>query len=239
MKNLFILFTLIFSLNVYAQVDIQTKLCLEGDSSFWYIWSKNLGKKIELNNVKNSQNKRTYRLWTDKQVIDVWIDKNDRKYGKITNWVEECNIYGETPSNRIFYFSYDLNLNQIEKIFTLIDSLKIDNIPDYTYIENWTDLDDYTLYIIENSNNNSYCFRTYPSPESQIDLKEAKTIQLFIYKTLEIIHANVVWADYKTRIPFECYVIGGTRVTCKPLSPKERKKYKRERKKYLRKHKLN
>ena len=233
MKRILLIFTLISSVIVFGQNrELHIKTYEDGDTSLWYKWRIELCTQIELESIQNSKNKWHFRLWTNKQAIDIWEDLNGVTSGKITSWTKEYTPDDEEPTNRIFYKIKLLDSIKTNKLISLIDSTKIKNIPDEDSIENWRQGFDGITYIIETSSTKNYFFKTYWTPTAQNFLKEALVVQKFVDRCLIITESKQVWSDFASRIPFECYINGGPMITCRILTKKERRKLRKERKNY-------
>ena len=225
--------TLFSSIIVFGQNrQLHIKTYEDGDTSLWYKWRIELCAQIELDSIQNSENNWHFRLWTNKQAIDVWEDIDGRTFGKVTSWTKEYTPNDEEPTNRIFYENKLLDSDKTNRLITLIDSTQIKNIPDEDSIESWGQGFDGITYIIETADSNEYFFKTYWTPTAQDSLKEAIVVQNFVERCLEITDSKEIWSDFVSRIPFECYINGGPMVTCKILTKRDRRKYKKERKNY-------
>ena len=233
MRQILFILTLISPIVVLGQNrELHIKTYEDGDTSLWYKWRIELCAQIELDSIQNSENNWHFRLWTNRQAIDIWEDVNGEQFGKVTSWTKEYTPNDEEPTNRIFYEIKILDSVQTNKLISLIDSTRIKNIPDEDSIENWGQGFDGITYIFETTDSNEYFFKTYWTPTAQDALKEAIVVQNFVDGCLEITDSKEIWSDFASRIPFECYVNGGPMITCRGLSKKERRKLKKERKNY-------
>jgi hypothetical protein len=217
----------------YSQeLNIHVPLDNNKDTSLWYKWKGVLAQEIKLQKISNTTNIIYWRFWTDKQVIDLWITHEGKQEGQITSWVRESVPNGEEQTNRLFFRSNYLDSLQVYSIFRLIDSIKIQEIPDEKQVQNWKQGVDGITYIIESFKASEYFFKSYWTPTAQDTLKEAIIVQKFVDRTLEIIGANVIWKQFAKDIPFECYIHDGPICTCKILTIVQKHKYKKERKNY-------
>lgn len=233
MKKIILILTLFSSIVVLGQNrEIHIKTYENGDTSLWYKWRIELCDQIELDSAQNSENNWYFRLWTNKQAIDIWEGFDGRTFSKVTSWTKEHTPNDEEPTNRIFYENKLLNSSKTNKLIKLIDSTQIKNIPDEDSIESWGQGFDGITYIIETSNTKDYFFKSYWTPTDQDSLKEAVIVQRFIDRCLEISKSKEIWSDFASRIPYEYYINGGPMITCRGLTKKERKKLKKERKNY-------
>ncbi|GAB5526802.1 MAG: hypothetical protein Roseis2KO_46740 [Roseivirga sp.] len=233
MKHILFVLTLSSSLSVLGQDRaLHIKTYEDGDSSLWYKWRKELSAQIELDTIQNTKNNWHFRLWTNKQAIDIWQDSNGDKFGKLTSWTKEFTPGKEEPTNRIFYKIKLLDSIKTIELIHLIDSTKIKEIPDEDSIQSWRQGFDGITYIVETANTKNYFFKTYWTPRAQDSLKEAIAVQSFVDRSLGVTDSNQIWSDFASRIPYECYINGGPRVACKILTKRERRKYKKERENY-------
>lgn len=233
MRHILFIFTLFSSVIVVGQNrELHINTYEDGDTSLWYKWRIELCAQIELDSIQNSENNWHFRLWTNKQAIDLWEDINGETFGKITSWTEEHTPNHEEPTNRIFYEIKLLDSNKTTELISLVDSTKIKNIPDENSIENWRQGLDGITYIVETSSTKDYFFKTYWTPKAQDFSKEALVVQKFVDRCLTIIESKQVWSDFASKIPFECYINGGPMVACRILTKKERRKLKKERDSY-------
>ena len=212
--------------------ELHIKTYQDGDTSLWYKWRTGLCAQIELDSIQKSKNNWHFRLWTNKQAIDIWEDSNGQAFGKITSWTKEYTPDDEKPTNRIFYENKLLGPDKVDKLIFLIDSTQIKNVPDEDSIENWGQGFDGITYIFETAGIKDYFFKTYWTPTAQDSLKEAIVVQNFVDSCLKITGSKEIWSDFASRIPFKCYINGGPIITCRGLTKKERRKLKKDRKNY-------
>ena len=233
MKQLLFILTLFSStIGIGQNRQLHIKTYEDGDTSLWYKWRIKLCTQIELESVQNSKNNWHFRLWTNKQIIDIWKDSNSVTLGKITSWTKEYTPNGEEPTNRIFYENKLLDSVKVNKLISLIDSTQIKNIPDEDSIVSWRQGFDGITYIVETVSTTDYFFKTYWTPTAQDSLKEAIVVQNFVDKCLIITESKELWSDFASRIPFECNINGGPMITIRALTKKERRKLKKDRENY-------
>jgi hypothetical protein len=184
----------------------------DGTTSYTYRLNLELCNNINLNSIQNTENKFHFRLWTHFQVIEVWEDSKGKTYGEITSWTEERYSNSHENTGNYFYKSKILDKTQITRILNLIDSLKLNKIPDSRLIEGWIGVLDGITYKIETSDLTDYFFKTYDNPSSYNFLEEAFIIQYFIEETLHLTYASECWDEFTIEIPFMCYSVGSTTV---------------------------
>lgn len=201
-----------------------------GDTSYSYKYQTKQVRKLSLPFLQSLLNKEYYRVWTNKQVIDIWQNQSGIISGTLTTWTDEYIPNNEKPTNRTFIKVNSLSQDTANLVRQLFISSDILNLPTGDSIKGWQNGFDGITYIIENSSKNNYYFKTYWTPEAQDSLIEAKRVQLFVDSAFTLANASNVWRQFTTTIPYECYINGGPGVACKVLTKKERKKYIRERK---------
>jgi len=237
MKHLLFILLLLSSILVFGQNKKHHKNTDKNvDSVEWYNYGAEVESQIGLESNQNTKNKWLFRLRTENQVIDVWKNKQDKLFGKITSWVKEYIPYDdEKPTNRVYYEFKLLDSVKVHQLVSLIDSTRIKNVPDGGSIKNWKTGYDGIYYKIERSNTKDYSLKTYWEPSIQYHLKEAIIVQKFIDRWLEITDAKQIWSDFTKKIPYEFYINYGPWITSRKLTKKERRKLKKERRKYRRK----
>ena len=77
-----------------------------GDTTFWYKYQTKQIEKLSLSSLDTSSNSEYFRVWTNKQVIEVWQNKNGMTSGKLITWTDEYAPYNEKPTNRTFVKIY-------------------------------------------------------------------------------------------------------------------------------------
>ncbi|WP_018343425.1 hypothetical protein [Cytophaga aurantiaca] len=185
-----------------------------GDTTRW-------DKQIALNDIKHSEYNWYFRLYTDKQVIDVWEDTAGKTFGEITCWTKEHTSNYKKPSNSIFSEKSLLNSIQLSKVISLINSSQIYAIPDQDSIKGWEQGFDGITYTIEHKIKTDYAIKSYWTPQAQGSLTEALLVQNFVDGVLKAVAAKEVWDAFASRIPFTCYINGGPMITCKVQSREE------------------
>lgn len=203
-----------------------------GDTSFWYRYQVKQLEKLALPLLDTSSDKEYYRIWTNRQAIDIWQTPSGTFCGKLTTWTDEYVPNNEEPTNRSFIISKNLTDDTVKLVRTLILTSDILSLPTDDLIKGWQQGFDGITYIIEQSSIDTYSFKTYWTPKAQDSLKEAKQVQDFIDSVFKLTNAQIVWKEFSKTIPYECYINGGPAVACKILTKNERKKILKERKNY-------
>lgn len=231
MRTLFYLLIILSFLDLKGQTKkIHIYKSPNGDNTLWYQWRVELCNQLELEHLSKSDKNWHFRVWTNKQVVEIWTDSNNKTNGRITSWTEEYIQDNKNSKARIFKETKELETIQVQTMISLVNKYQIDTIPDEHLIINWGQGFDGITYIIENSNLTDYYFKTYWTPHAQNNLNEALVIQSFIDSCINISTADSIWNDFANRIPFKCYINGGPMVTCKAIII-EKKKWRMNRRK--------
>ncbi|MDB5221808.1 MAG: hypothetical protein JWN83_475 [Chitinophagaceae bacterium] len=210
-----------------------------GDTSFSYKYQLKKAEKLSLPLLDTSSYNKYYRIWSDRQVIDLWQNINGAFSGRLTTWADEYVSNKEEPTYRSFIVIKKLSDDTIKLLMSLINISNILSLPSDDSIKGWRRGFDGITYIIEQSSKENYSFKTYWTPRVQDSLKEAKQVQEFIDSIFFLTNAPNILKEFSKAIPYECYFNGGIGVACKILTKKERKKYVRERKNYRKKYLKN
>jgi hypothetical protein len=231
-----LLFTVIFIIafsSLYGQTkSLYNVVSQNGDTSFWYKYQKGELKKLSLRSLDTSTNDDSWRIWTNKQVIEIWQNSEKTYAGKLMTWADEYVSMGEAPTNRTFTKTIQLKDDTVQLLRQMIYSSGILTLPTDDSIKGWQQGTDGITYIIENSSKEHYFFKTYWTPNVQDSLKEAKQVQSFVDSAFTLTNANFVWKEFAKTIPYECWINGGPGVSCKVLTYQEKKKFIKERKNY-------
>lgn len=203
-----------------------------GDSTFWFKHITERTKKLSLPLLDTTSNVEYIRIWTNKQVIDIWQVENSNSSGKLTTWTDEYVSGNEEPTNRTFIKTKPLGSDTVRHLRELLTSSNILVLPTDDSIAGWQQGFDGITYIIEHSTKDNYSFKSYWTPKAQDFLKEAVQVQAFVDSTFSLANAQVVWKEFSNEIPFESYYNGGPGVAVRILTEKERKKYRKERQNY-------
>lgn len=232
--SLLFTFLLCFSLSFGQTKHLNGVISLNGDSSFWHKYLLKQLEKLSLPSLDTTAQGAYCRVWTNRQVIDIWQKPGGTFAGKLTTWTDEYISVNEEPTNRSFIVTKNLSDDTATLVSAFIQNSKILAVPTDDSVTGWKQGFDGITYIIEQSSADNYSFKTYWTPEAQNSLEEAKQVQDFIDRVFHLTNAQHAWNEFSKTIPFECYTNGGLGVVCKVLTRKERKIYMNERRKYRR-----
>ncbi len=233
MKSTAFIILILFVQTTYSQTrNIQVEGYQSPDSSLWYNWRMKLCDQINLDSIQKTEHKTHFRLWTNRQVIDLWENSDGKKNGRLTSWTAKYSEEYDFDNQKTHFNAFILDSLTTVSLFSLIDSSSILTIPDSDAIKNWGNGKDGITYIIENADTENYFFKSYWTPEVQDSISEAILVQNFVNQFLSITDANNVWAEFVSTIPFECYINGGPMVTCQFLTRKEKRNLRKESKRH-------
>ncbi len=203
-------------------------LTKDSDTIYWKNYIVQELKEFNLNGIKSNDG-YSFRLSTYGSMVE--IQNNDNIYsGSVTYFVQE--VDDSRDDKRTYKKSYILETSIIQKLFSLIDSSKVNKIPSDKFIKGWEHGLDGITYFFESKNESEYSFKTYWTPNFQ-NISEAISIQNFIDNYYKIIDIEKYASAFRKEVPFKSYSYdGGSRVVITPLTRKEYKEYlKRKRKK--------
>lgn len=226
------IFLIIFSASFGQAKSYYNVMSPKGDTTFWYKYHTTQISKLSLPSLDTVSNSKYFRIWTNKQVIEVWQNQTGTISGKLITWTDEYAPYNEKPTNRTFVEGYLLTDDTASLVDQLLLSSGILNIPTEDSIKGWQQGLDGVIYFIEYSTKDNYSFKSYWTPKAQDSLQEALQVQTFVDSSFSLVNAQNSWKSFAKTIPYECFINGGPTVICKVLTKKERKKYVKDRKKF-------
>ncbi|MBA4198399.1 MAG: hypothetical protein C0459_12685 [Chitinophaga sp.] len=233
MKTLQTITTLLICFTSFGQGKIfYNVLKADGDSTFWFKYQTTIAQKLKLPLLDTSTKTEYFRIWTNKQAIDLWQEKDGEFKSMLTTWTDEYPPYNEEPTNRTFIKTKQISGDSLLMLRELLISNDILFLPTDDSIKGWQKGVDGNTYIIEHSKKDSYSFKSYWTPKAQDSLKEAILVQTFVDSVLNLTNAQTFWKEFSKEIPFESYYNGGPSVTIRILTEKQRKEYKKERQNY-------
>jgi hypothetical protein len=186
-----ILFTLLF-LQGFSQNNVKKEISVpmyRGEKIYWYDSLKFLNQNLNLNSLEtdNSHIKHV-RLWTDKQVVDVWQSKDSSFHCVVTSFVREYDKKREIEGK---FHSNQVALDPISAM-VLLDSLQLNHMGDYKdchNIKNYNhDEIDGEFYRIELSTPTTYRLITLLNPEQQS--RNIDEVKLFL-QYLELVNREM------------------------------------------------
>jgi hypothetical protein len=204
MKNILVILFTFFSIQLFGQTNQSTITVYDnGDTTVLFKWRNDLCPKINLERLSDTTTNNYFRLWTDKHVIDIWTDSENKLNGKITTWVKEYSQSKMPSQLGVHFTSNQLDSSQVKQINTLITELKIRSIVSLDSIPKWKNGIFGDTYIFEILDSTDYYFKTFWSPKMQKSIPEAKSINKFIEKVLLITNSSELWDECIGSVPFK------------------------------------
>ena len=217
-----------FTLNIFGQIKNGYELTKDSDTLYYYKYEKPIIKKLKLTNPE--ENKNFFRFSSDKYYLELSKDSN-----KYIFYADE--IWDGKKTGEVFIKEIDLTEKQICEIESLLDSLKINEIPSGNQIKNWTFGFDGITYKLENKKDNIYSYKNYWTPTSQEKFEESNKINYFVAKVDEIINFRENDEKFRKEIPFFSWTKDGVSWNAITVLNKENyskyKKYRKLKKKQL------
>ncbi len=214
-KILLLICTYFFGTAVFGQLKTNNVTNpLTNDSTYEYKYLTELAKKLKLQSLGLSSQPEYYRLWTDKQIIEIWQSQDGEYYSRLINWTKEYLNYKSKKEPRIYSQSYSISADTTLALINLITSSDILNIPTGDSIPGWNRGTDGTTYYVEYFTKKSYSLKSYWSPQSQDLVQQAKLVSTFFDRSFSSVNSTIIWQSFVNTLPFRCHV-NGIGVSCK------------------------
>ena len=222
-KFLFFLLLTTFSWS-QENKEILTK---DSDTVYWGKYMNRQLKKFDIKSI-NANEGNLFRLSTYGSIIEIQNNEGNVS-GSLTYFVEE--VDDSRDEKRTFKKAFSLDNQTVQKLFLLLDSSLVKEIPSDKYIKNWEHGFDGITYFFEIKNDNKYSFKNYWTPKSQ-DISEALKIQSFVDQFYKVIGIEKYSEEFRKQVPFNSYSYnGGSAVIGRPMTQKEYKEYKKRNRK--------
>jgi hypothetical protein len=181
-------------------------------------------QKLNLPEVESSGYKFHFRFAYTGRVLDIWKDGSQIK-GEVLFYIFECKHLYEDSFRRIYTKKYILDSIAARKIWFLIDSSNILDIPDQSSIKGWEEgLTDGTVYNFEHSDSQNYFYKSFNSPYRFDSLIEAKKIINFTKRIYDILFFYEIFPYFRTTKPFLCTSNDGSTNTTYGVANKEKRR---------------
>jgi hypothetical protein len=227
MKGLISTFIFLITINSWSQEIREIPLSKDSDTTYWSGYVNRELKKFDIGPIKNNSG-YTFRLSSYGSIIEIQ-KVNQSYFGAITYFVNEVDDSRE--DERTFKKTYSIKNSEVEKLFSLIDSTQIKQIPSDKFIKNWEHGFDGITYFFESKNDSEYSFKNYWTPTSQ-NIAEATKVQNFIDSFYRVININQYSEIFRKEVPFRSYSYnGGSSVIITPMTQEEYKEYKKRKRK--------
>ncbi len=208
----------ILSLSLFAQTKREIVVSVDSDTSFLQY------RTFPEKDLRLSQAERSFRLSTSCNSVE--IRKNQSTFsGELSLFVREVSDF--ESSSKTHRQTYSLDPLAVQKMFHLIDSLKLDNIPSDTFIKSWRQGFDGIVYVLESKDKVRYSCKGYWTPEAQMLVVEALTIQAFVDRVYALANLKARYENFDTTIPFMSWTCNGV-IVSRIMTRKEYRAYKRK-----------
>ena len=201
--NLLILF---LSINAISQIDKPSSAnhCNE-EGTYWFETNNELRKLLQLENIKTSDKKFYFRLWTDFYCIDIWIDDSNTKLGSIITWTHESSHDLANMTNKIFSHKYNLEIDQISRIIETTQKhiFQTEINSDSTKI--WEQTESNILFTIEYKIEENYYYKSIFDSNNNLNNYISSNYEHKISETAKI---DSIWNEFYSIIPFKYFSKG-------------------------------
>jgi hypothetical protein len=184
----------------------------QNDTSSWYSWTTEIRQASQLTDLLQSNDSFHFRLWTDKQAVDIWTQNTSRCYGTITNFAKRLDAKlhrkGIYKVDKIYSMQISLDSSIAKMVFEFIRKNDICSIPTDGDVKGWSQGFDGEEFLVECSSPRNYEFKTYWTPRAFTDsLAEARKMQSFIQKLF--VELNFAGYFRKLKLPAGYYSWNG------------------------------
>ncbi|MBI1286033.1 MAG: hypothetical protein GC178_00480 [Flavobacteriales bacterium] len=214
MKYLLAKLLLLIAISVFGQErELHIPIKQNGDTIPWYDMQMKFVSILGLEPLQSTSSHLAFRIWTDKQVIEI-NEYPGHLSGRIISWAIEYSFEKQSTIGPVRFTIDTLPEVQTSLAKNLIKSSDIRKVPDERSIPNWLQGYDGVTYYIEDADSSSYSFKSYWEPETQGSLVEALLVDSLIKKLCRVVEAKSYWTKFEDVLPFVCYQSAGPFVTC-------------------------
>lgn len=187
----------------------ERQLTADSDTSFWFNWRTELNGELGLVTIDKSTKEFEFRFWDGYKVVRLWKSEDELK-SEVIFFLREFKKRKNSYKNegRLYHYSQQLSEKTAVAINNLLEDFKILDLPADNKIEGWTKGLDGVTYIIESSMPSSFSFKSYWTPTSFPDLREARFLQYFIEQVNSIEQISKGFEEFMAKQPFKSYYAG-------------------------------
>ncbi len=201
-----ILFTFLF-LSVNFSFAQQGQLTNDSDTTFWFNWRTELTREVGLTTIDKSTQEYEFRFWDGYKVVRLWKDA-DLIQSEVIFFLREHKVNKGDYEERLYHSGLKLDQESTNAINYLISNLEILDIPSDSQIDDWKRGFDGITYIIETSDQTSFSFKSYWTPTSFPNVKEARFIQYFANEVNSLMPIRDGFQKFMSKQPFKSYYAG-------------------------------
>lgn len=201
-----ILFTFLF-LSVNFSFAQQGQLTNDSDTTFWFNWRTELTREVGLTTIDKSTQEYEFRFWDGYKVVRLWKDA-DLIQSEVIFFLREHKVNKGDYEERLYHSGLKLDQESTNAINYLISNLEILDIPSDSQINDWKRGFNGITYIIETSDQTSFSFKSYWTPTSFPNVKEARFIQYFANEVNSLMPIRDGFQKFMSKQPFKSYYAG-------------------------------
>ena len=164
-------------------------------------------REVGLTTIDKSTQDYEFRFWDGYKVVRLWENAGLLQSEVIFFLLEYKENRGDYEE-RLYRSGLKLDQESTNAIKHLIDDLEILDIPSDSKIDDWKQGFDGITYIIETSNKTSFTFKSYWTPTSFPNVKEARFIQYFVNEVNSLKPIKDGFQRFMSKQPFEKYYAG-------------------------------
>ncbi|OYU78890.1 MAG: hypothetical protein CFE23_16570 [Flavobacterium sp. BFFFF1] len=166
---------------------------------------------LKFDDLKNTSDIFSYRIWNFGQAIDIRILADSTKVGNITNFITELPFttidqsreYNE-DSLQVYVQKISLTPLEVQNAFQTIERYKIYNLPTQFDIADWKAILDGEFFETEQKYNGIYVKKTYSNPRQQTN-HEGKAFVSFFDELIAVTNAKEYYKPFYKNLKIGCY----------------------------------
>ena len=179
-------------------------LTQDSDTTFWYDWKSGIVEELGLTQIDQSEHDFEFRFWAGNRVIRLW-NENRTMRSEVIFFIREYDDKKEMPEGRLYQSGLLLNDRTTAEIHDLLLDFDILKFPTDEQIDGWRQGFDGVTYIIEVAEQRTFSFKSYWTPNSYPNIKEARYIKYFVNQISEIRQIDQSFDKYMAKLPFQSY----------------------------------
>lgn len=183
------------------------------DSLHWFRWYQKRISKAGLDDLTQTRDSLHFRLFTERQAIDIWTSDYQTFDGTLTNFTRRVDEHKDRrKGNSDGYYNETIKLDTIKarEIFELFQSRAILYMPPQDSISGWGSGLDGITYSVEYSTPGYYSIKNYWTPGVYKDIVDDAGKFYAVLKQLEkIMNLNSTFYKFIKTLPKGTYTAGG------------------------------
>lgn len=176
----------------------------DSDTVFWYVYKSELVEELGLIPIDQSVSSFEFRFWGGNRVIRLWRN-NGQLSSEVIFFIREYNKKKEMKDSRLYLSGLQLNDRATKDLYNLILDFEVLEIPTDKLIDGWEKGLDGITYFIEVADQNTFSFKSYWTPSSSPNVKEARYVKYFVNEVNSIKQIKDSFDTFMAKIPFKSY----------------------------------